>query len=189
VAWVSVCLVIWVAGTGQVPAVSQRWGPKYAKPFVLIDHRGHSFTNNRFIGKWSLVFFGYTHCPDVCPLSLAVLKDVHRLVREGGVSQQRLQYIFVSVDPDRDTPAQLADYVKYFGGFLLGVTGKTDEIEKLVIACGAHYEFNDPDEKGDYTISHTASIALVDPQGTLAGVFPEPLEAKSISKALVDLVK
>lgn len=147
-----------------------------AKPlpqFTLIDDKGRTFDRNAFKGRWTFLFFGYTHCPDVCPTSLGVLAQVEKSLRaEAAISQPG--YVFVSVDPRRDTPEHLADYMSYFSQSFVGATGADDQLVKLSRPLGVIYQQHADEEGGDYLVDHSASILLVDPGGGLRAVFPAP---------------
>jgi protein SCO1 len=127
---------------------------------------------DRLKGGWSLVFFGYTHCPDVCPTSLGFLAEVFDLLKGDPIDLEGVQGIFVSVDPKRDTPAILKDYVPYFHDKFTGVTGTTQAIDGLAKQMWAQYEISDKvDEEGNYGVEHTAAFFVIDPKGRLYGVF------------------
>ncbi len=152
---------------------------KPLKPFRLVDQNDRPFTLDALKGHWSFLFFGYTHCPDVCPSTLQVLHGVDTRLRPAG---QTPQFVFISVDPDRDTPARLGKYVAYFDPAFVGATGTADQIDALTNQLGILYGFEDPDPKtGDYAVSHSAQILLVDPSGALRAVFSPPQDAAAIS--------
>lgn len=195
--WIALFIAVGVAGTGlgiwlnalQHPSVGRLQDAtlsatvlpkgKPLQPFHLVDDNGKPFTLRDLKGHWSFLFFGYTHCPDVCPSTLQVLHGVEQRLRSGG-SPPRV--VFVSVDPDRDTPQQLGKYVAYFDPGFMGATGKADQIDALTKQLGILYGFEDPDPKtGDYAVSHSAQILLIDPSGALRAVFSAPHEAAAIA--------
>lgn len=136
-------------------------------------------------GKWSFIFFGYTHCPDVCPLTLSVLGQAFRMLEKDPAMTREIQGIFVSVDPGRDTPESLRDYASHFHPAFLGVTGSSAEVDAVVRQMGASYVLHaKPEGKaGDnYLVTHTATIFLVDPRGRLYGRFPTPHAAQEIAE-------
>lgn len=138
-------------------------------------------------GRWSVLFFGYTHCPDVCPATLAVLAAALEALppqARGGV-----RALLVSVDPRRDSPARLADYVAYFGAGIEAATGDADQVGRLARAVGAYYALEEPGPDGSYLVNHSASLFLVDPEGRFAGVISPPLEAKSLAETLARLTE
>lgn len=147
--------------------------PGRLDPFTLIDQRGQSFGLARVLGQWSFAFFGFTHCPDVCPTTLLTYQQMRRLLGDELERKPRVQFLFVSVDPERDTPQVLDSYVSYFGEGLLGLTGDGDTIRALSQQLGAFFRIVDQ-PGGDYLVEHSGSILLIDPEGRLAAVFPSP---------------
>jgi protein SCO1 len=149
------------------------------QPFQLVDHRGSRFDNQSLQGHWTFLFFGYTHCPDVCPTTLSVLNSVaHKLAGTGTGAR----FVFVTVDPQRDTPDQLARFVTYFNGDFLGVTGAESDINRLTRQLGIMYrEVRDESNPNSYLVDHTASVILVDPDGRYHAVFTPPLDADAIT--------
>ncbi len=145
------------------------------QPFSLVDHNGSVFNTERFKGKWSFVFFGYTFCPDVCPITLSVLNSVRDLLKDkNNNALNETQVVFVSVDPERDTPEILSVYTQHFNSEFIGVTGEKNKIDGLTKQFGAGYVFEPETSPGQYTISHTSAIFLVDPLGELVAVFSQP---------------
>ena len=153
--------------------------------FELRDQYNRTFDVARLRGKWSLLFFGYTHCPDVCPATLATLKQVHQLLGERNTI---IQYVFVTVDPERDTPEILANYVRYFHPDFLGISGPHDELDKLTQAMGVYYRLG-KSTTGDYPVDHSAAVFLVDPQARLRGLFSAPQNAQHMAANLKRLEK
>lgn len=147
--------------------------PRAISPFQLVDDAGDAFGPDRLAGHWSLLFFGFTHCPDVCPSTLATLAAVRRELADLPASAQPRVYL-VSVDPARDTPGRLAEYVKFFDPSFTGVTGTQESIESLTRAIGVAVVVNPADESGNYSVDHTASLFLVNPSGAVAGIFGAP---------------
>lgn len=152
--------------------------PKRLTEFELNDHRNDSFDLERVTGRWTLWYFGYTSCPDVCPLTLSVLKGVKQELAGDG---DNTQYVFVSVDPARDTLEQLAGYVTYFSDAIIGVTASEAALTKLTSQLGVLFVLDKPDENGGYLVDHTSAILLTDPQARLVGVFQPPQEPKNIA--------
>ena len=150
-------------------------------PFKLTDHNNAVFDEKRLQGKWNFVFFGYTSCPDVCPATLYVLKSVHGLlVDETGKIPDDMQVVFISVDPARDTPEKLADYITYFNKDFIGATADKTEIDKLTKQFGAGYMFEEETADDVYNVAHTSAIFLVDPFGRLAASFSQPHQPTTI---------
>jgi protein SCO1/2 len=148
---------------------------KLLHPFKLTDQNGEVFDGKRFQGKWSFVFFGYTSCPDVCPTTLNVLNSVDGLLKDkAGKNMPESQIIFISVDPERDTTETLATYMSYFNKDFIGATAGKTEVDKLVRQFGAGYMFDPETAPGQYTVSHTSAIFLVDPYARLVATFSQP---------------
>ena len=159
-------------------------------PFALVDHNSQAFGLERLQGKWSFLFFGYVHCPDVCPLALSVLAGAYKQLANTPEMLENVEFVFVSVDPDRDTPEQLREYVGYFNPEFVGVTGPADEIDKLTGQLGILYGFEDK-EPGveNYLVNHSAQFILIDPQGRFRAVFSPPHDATAISTSFIKIRK
>lgn len=155
---------------------------KPIQPFKLIDHNNKSFDHTRFSSKWSFMFFGYTHCPDVCPTAMQTMKTVWKQLDVDKQSGSNLQMIFVSVDPERDDLDTLKQYATFYHPDYIGVTGKLDQIDNITRQLGILYGYEEPDEKGNYHVNHSGQIILVDPRGNMRGVFSPPLDPLQISK-------
>ena len=147
--------------------------PRALPGFALIDDDGAPFGPERLRGGWHVLFFGFTHCPDVCPSTLATLTSARRQLGDLPASD-RPGVVFVSVDPQRDSTARLAEYVEFFDPDFVGVTGDSAEIDSLTRQLGVAVVVGEPDASGSYSIDHTATLFLVDPQGRLAAVFGMP---------------
>ena len=153
--------------------------PKPLTPFTTIDENGGSFDLNRLHGKWSFLFFGYTHCPDVCPLTLAVFKQVLQQLGKDK-NPDKVQMVFVTVDPARDTPERLKEYVNYFNRDIIGVGGSDAQIKSLTSQLGIVYLAGEKSASGDYYVDHSASVFLIDPMGRLVSIFSPPHAADTI---------
>jgi protein SCO1 len=152
-------------------------------PVELVSHHGRPFGTDDFRDIWSLVFFGYTSCPDICPMTMAHLNQVHRRV-QGDARFPSMQTVFVSVDPDRDSPQRLREYVAHFNDEFIGVTGEPEQIEVLARALGAAYVIEEPDAGGHYLIHHSSAVFLVAPGAELAGVLTGPHEPARLAERL-----
>ena len=150
-----------------------------AKPlsdFKLTNQKGDIFNKSNLVGKWSLLFIGYTHCPDVCPSTLETVKQVYSLMEEQALTPPTM--VFISIDPERDTSEILNDYVTYFNPEFIGLTGNKTEIDDFVKqlsgfyakAAGSSGDINN----SDYLMDHTASLMLVNPQGNLQAYLSAP---------------
>ncbi len=152
------------------------------EPFHLTDIDEKPFDLERLKGKWSLLFFGYTHCPDICPTTLTTLRLMARQLQQTPEYYENTQFIFISVDPKRDTLPHLKEYVGYFHPDFLAVTGKKAAIDKLSRQVGAVYMFDGDTSSDDYIVNHSASIALLNPQGEWIGRFNPPHKASSMAE-------
>ncbi len=153
--------------------------PKQLRHFATIDHSGEVFGMNELRGKWSFLFVGYTHCPDVCPLTLAVLGQVHEQLDNTRLASD-VQIIFVSVDSARDQPQQLAEYVSYFNQDFIGLGGTPEQVQSLASQIGVLYIIGEEAADGEYLVDHSASLFLIDPDGRLIAVFSAPHQADPI---------
>jgi protein SCO1/2 len=139
----------------------------------LVDHHGNPFTRERFVGQWSLVFFGFTYCPDICPTTMAFLD---RLAGElEGTEAEDTQVVLVSVDPARDTVEQLAEYVPYFNPDFIGVTGEFLDIHRFATALNTPFR-KVPGQDENYLVDHSANVVLINPRGDYHGFFKAPLD-------------
>lgn len=145
---------------------------KTIQTFNLFDQHNDLFNEMRFKDKWSFVFFGYTSCPDVCPITLTVLNSVNNLLEQEGINN--MQAVFISVDPKRDTIELLSSYVAFFNKDFIGATGSKNEIDAVNRFFGADYEFEPETAPGQYLVAHTSAIFLVDTQGRLVATFSQP---------------
>ena len=140
--------------------------------FTLQDQFGDSVTRANFRDEWSLVFFGFTHCPDICPTTLQVLASAKDGLRAAG-HQPLPRIVLVSVDPERDTPEAIGRYVDYFGDGNLGVTGDLDELTGLTSALGIYFQ-KQPGDTENYAVDHSAAVLLIDPDGNFHALFSGP---------------
>ena len=148
------------------------------RSFAMTDHRGRAVTEHAFAGRPLLVFFGFTHCPDVCPTALA---DAGRRLEALGSEADGLAVLFVTVDPERDTPAQLAAYLEAFDPRITGLTGTPAQLAAMAATWRAYYR-KVPDKQGGYTMDHTALIYLTDARGRFAGTI-DPHEPDEVAAA------
>lgn len=158
-------VIVFVAGRGPFSvgqAVASVGGP-----FHLEDQNGKTFTDTDMKGRPFLVFFGFTHCPDVCPTTLFEISQVMKAL---GPDADRTGALFITVDPERDTPATIKDYLSNFDPHLRGLTGDRAEIDAAIKAYRV-YAKKVPLEKGDYTMDHTAVVYLMDKNGHFVAPF------------------
>ena len=163
--------------------------PRVIADFDLVDQDGRPFSLERLRGRWSLLFFGYSYCPDVCPSALFDLQQVHEALLGGQPGPQH-QVVFVSVDPERDTPDRLREYTAYFHPDFIAVTGSEEQLAPLTLQIGVAYRI-EPHEPGsmNYLVDHSAGIMLLDPQARLYGVFPAPHDPQAMIRDLQGLLQ
>lgn len=160
----AVAATVWFTGPASFRGAS--YGEPYpvAPPIQLTRANGEPFRLSDQRGKFVLLFFGYTSCPDVCPTTMAELK----LVVDGlGEAANSVQVVFISVDPDRDTPEKIQKYVEHFNPNFIGLTGSLDELQKIWDGYGVFRSVNEADSAMGYTVDHTARVTLVDADGNL----------------------
>jgi protein SCO1/2 len=149
-------------------------------PFTLTDQNGKVYTDKNLRGHWTLLYFGYTHCPDVCPLTLQLMGDV---MDKLGAKAARVTPLFITVDPARDTPAVMQQYVAVFGKQFIGLTGSEAQIAPVLKEFRV-YAKKRPVAGGDYAMDHSGSIYLLDPTGKFAGTYVEVLGPDKIAEDL-----
>ena len=160
----------------QIPAEPQSAlvlpAPNPVPEFSLVDQHGNPADQSVFEGQWDLVFFGFTHCPDICPTTLQVLATAKAALEVRGLSPLP-RIVLVSVDPERDTPGIMGDYVDYFGDGNLGLTGTLEQVRKLTSGLGIYFEKQSTDGD-DYGVDHSAAVLVIDPDGGFHALFGGP---------------
>lgn len=147
--------------------------PRDIGPFSLVDHHGKPFTPERLEGQWSLLFFGFTFCPDICPTTMTYLNQFVSSLE--GTEAEATQVVMVSVDPARDTVEQLATYVPYFNPEFVGITGEFLDIHRFATALNTPFR-KVPGQGEDYQVDHSANIVLINPRGDYHGFFKAPFD-------------
>lgn len=140
--------------------------------FSLVDHNGAPYTKESFRGKWSLIFFGFTHCPDICPATLQQLAIARSRVLADGETEFP-NIVLISVDPERDTPEMMAAYAGHFGPGVTGVTGSLDELRKLTSALGIFFE-KSAEVEGSYSVDHAAVVLVINRSAEFHALFSAP---------------
>ena len=138
--------------------------------FQLIDHNNQPFTSAKLIGHWSLVFVGYTYCPDICPTTLADLKNVYPELQKIPTDSP-IQVILLSVDPKRDTSERLNDYINFFHSDFIAVSGEHSQLFPLVRAMGMMYSMSESTDNPNYLVDHSSSVVVVSPKAQVIGRF------------------
>ena len=151
--------------------------------FDLVDHRGKPFQYENLKKKWSLVFFGYSSCPDICPTTVYKLAEIYKLLDQDTALSQPPQVVFISIDPERDTPETLKKYLASFNPEFIGVTGSLDEIKKITSKLSVYFQkVGDNDgENYLYEMNHTAGIFLTNPDGKLVASFKPTANPEELS--------
>lgn len=150
--------------------------PREISPLTLTDQNQQPFTNSRFKDKWTLVFFGFTHCPDICPTTLAQFDQVSEKLADTDYAADT-QFLLVSLDPVRDTPEKMKPYVEYFNSDFIGVTGNFLSIHRFAKQLNVAFQKVVTDaETGEYTVDHGGNVALINPQGHYHGFYKPPLD-------------
>ena len=155
--------------------------PRSIESFALRDEMGIAFTEEALRGRWSLVFFGFTHCPDICPTTLDLMARAHTELKAHRHYAELGQIVFVSVDPDRDTPEVLREYVHYFDPELIGLNGSVEDLTAFTRQLGALF-IKIETGSGIYTIDHSAGIFFIDPELRLVSVITPPHNLAAIVK-------
>ncbi len=159
--------------------------PRQLPAFSLTDEAGQPFTNTQLQQRWTLVFPGFTYCPDICPATLAQLKAVRSAL---GEHADRLQVLLFSIDPERDTPETLARYVHHFDPSFKGATTGEPGLREMAQALGIAYIKVPGDTADDYTMDHSAALVLINPRGEIAGYFTPPLRTEALTRDLRQIV-
>lgn len=147
--------------------------------FILVDSNNKPYTRTQLTGHWSVLFFGFTNCPDICPTTLSTLAQVEKALLDLPAAQ-RPQMVFVSVDPKRDTPAQVASYVKFFSPDFVGLTGEATRVEQFTRAMGVPVQMHDTGRDA-YSVDHGATLFLIDPQAQMTAVFSPPHQVNTLA--------
>jgi protein SCO1/2 len=186
-------IAAWQLFATRTPALELAAGyvlstPRPLPAAELVDEHGARFTSADFAGHWSFLYFGYTYCPDVCPLTLVELANLKKLLAAEPLTP-RAEYYLVSVDPKRDTPARLREYVAYFDAEFHGLTAPPDSLAALAQAAETLYDVPDDGDEGDnYLVSHSSNVVLLDPAGRVHAVFTPPQDPATLAADFTKVV-
>mgnify|MGYP001113810123 FL=1 len=159
--------------------------PRQLSGFHLISDQNMNFAIDDFKGKWSILFFGFTFCPDICPLTMKQLSNVREELKD---KANRINFYLVSIDPDRDSPENLRTYLDNFDEEFIGLTGEIDKIYKFSTQVNAPFFPVVNSNEENYTVDHSGSLVLINPEGNYAGFFRAPHDQNKIIKALDSLL-
>jgi len=183
-----------ILGAGALLALAHRDTPRGAAgtllasaiggPFRLVDQNGKTVTDADLKGKWSLVYFGYTHCPDACPTAL---NDIAIALDQLGPRREAVRSVFITVDPERDTPEVLKEYVTSFDAQILALSGSAEEIARAAKAYRVYYAKH-PEPGGDYSMDHSSVIYVMDPEGRFTASFTHQNTPEEIAERLKKLL-
>lgn len=148
--------------------------PRPIEEFELRTQHGEPFTASDFVGQWNFIFFGFLRCPDVCPTSLHAIREMRQSLLTMVPQARDYQFIFVTVDPDSDTPEQLKEYLNFYESSFVGLYGPHEELQRLARPMAVRY-IAYTDENGNETIDHSSSLMVIDPQGRVVAALPPPL--------------
>lgn len=189
---ISAVLLLIAAGVWSVyllkdntPTASENRNALIGGPFNLTNHLNQPVTDKEFLGKYMMVYFGYTYCPDICPMDLQIMTDALHMLDPDIAGQ--IQPVFISVDPERDTVDIMAEYIEYFHENLVGLTGTVEQIE----AVKAEYRVYaaKADNTADYIVDHTAYTYLMDKEGNLLQHFRHAEDPTEMAKKITSLIR
>lgn len=156
----------------------------------LIDQYGSTFDGSRLMGKWTYAFFGYTHCPDICPVTMSYIGQMHRVLKESldPSTAQLFQPMFVSVDPVRDTPENVKEFLARYAQDFIGVTGNSVEIKKFADLVAVGYtRMSAEDSALEYLVEHTGYIVIFSPDGSCYGFIKPPFDTTQLVRSFEQL--
>jgi protein SCO1/2 len=182
-----------LAGCGTAPATPEEpplAGARLGGPFTLVDQDGRTVSEKSWPGKWRAMYFGYTFCPDVCPVDLQKLMQGYRLFAKAHPDRAaKLQPIFITIDPARDTPAVMKQYVAAFGAPLVGLTGTEAQIAATAKTFATYYAKREDAGSSDYLMDHQRATMLFDPAGKPIALLPTDADAAAVAAEMAKWVR
>ena len=166
---------------GLLPALTSSEESKIGGDFKLTSQLNEPYSSVDARGKVILLFFGFTHCPDICPNTLSAVQTALAQLNEDA---KHVQPIFISVDPERDTPEILRNYLKYFGNNFIGLTGTSKEIDEVVKQFNGFYSYEGNVSEGHYSVDHTSNLYVIGTSGEVTNIIPYGLPPKVITEAV-----
>ncbi len=177
----------------EVPEIENFFWPdqKTLSEFQMVSTDGSPFGIENLGSKWNFVFFGYTHCPDICPITMNLLRESRDLLQEEpSIDNDSVNFLFVSVDGKRDTPEHLRRYIEYYGNNFIAATGNKDQVDSLTRQLGVPYSI-DEHEPGDknYLVAHSGSVFLISPDNTLASIYHPPHDSEDLVSRFMEILE
>lgn len=182
-----IAAILWMTllNKEDVPTAQENSRALIGGSFALSNHNGEAVTDQDFLGKYMIVYFGYTFCPDVCPMDLQIMADALRELSPEQLSE--LNPVFVSVDPERDTIDVMAEYVSFFHPQMIGLTGTTEQVDTIKKAYRVYAA--KADDSSDYLLDHTSYTYLMDKDGSLLKHFNHGVDPSYMAKTMTELMK
>ncbi|KAI0981374.1 hypothetical protein GJ496_009461 [Pomphorhynchus laevis] len=155
-------------------------------PFELTDYNGKPWSSKDFAGKWLLIYFGFTHCPDVCPEEIEkIIESVDKVNKIHPGGKHQIVPIFISVDPERDTPEVVKEYVQDFSPTLIGLTGSTEEVLNVAKLFRVYFKAGEKDYENDYIVDHSIISYLMDPKGRFVDYYGKNKSGEELTDAIL----
>ncbi|GMV64108.1 MAG: hypothetical protein AMXMBFR74_32750 [Parvibaculum sp.] len=175
-----------VGGSGGSGAVSSSGKAQVGGPFTLVNDAGETVTDETFRGRYMLIYFGFTFCPDVCPTELGIMSAA---LDQLGEKAEKVQPLFVTIDPERDTPEVMARYVTLFHPRLMGLTGTPEQIASIAKAYHVFYRKAEDESSTDYTMDHSSIVFLMGPDGEYLKLFPPQTPPDKMAEAIASYIE
>jgi protein SCO1/2 len=162
---------------------------KPLKAFSLVDNNNNAFTLDQLQGNWTFLVFGYTHCPDICPATLSQLTNLNHVMMKTLDKATLPKFLFISVDPTRDNVKTLNEYINYFDDGFIAATGAPKNIKAFEDQFKVFHRYDTPDSDGNYAVTHSAEIFLVDPNARIVAKFTPPISTNKVARQYQELVR